>query len=190
MPRTPLQFKAMKEERQLAILEAALPLFAMNGVKGVSVDAIANKAKCSHGLIYHYYKNSQEIFDALLKSENYKSMYEKIFKNRKEMFDIDAFMDIISTLWDFLYLDTQSLCFLLIIINEEGSKSIETVLKNLVRRCQNQDVINGGDPSQLVEAFLNEIRGVIYPRLIDKKYNKPIPDFEIVFELFRKRARL
>ena len=190
MPRSSLQFKAMKEERQLQILEAALPLFALYGVKNVSVDAIATKAKCSHGLIYHYYKNSQEVFDTLLKSENYKLVSENLLKNRKEMTDYDAFKDIISTIWDFLYKDNDILSFLLIVINEEDPKSIFATLKNLIRRCQNQGLINGGEPEQLTEAFLNEVRGIIYPRLLDKKYNKPIPDLEIANELFRKRVRV
>ncbi len=190
MPRSPLQFKIMKEERQLQILEAALPLFALYGIKGVSIDAIATKAKCSHGLIYHYYKNSAEVYDTLLKSETYKIVYEKMHKNRKELSDFDALNDIISTIWDFLQEGTEVYCFVVLLINEEGNKSISSVLKNLIRRCQNQNLINGGDPEELTEAFLDTVRGIIYPRILDKKYNKPIPNCEIVNELFRKRVRV
>ena len=50
----------MKDERKLSILESALPLFAIYGKNDVSIDMICNKAKCSHGLVYHYFKNVEQ----------------------------------------------------------------------------------------------------------------------------------
>ena len=69
MPRTKEQFTEMKDERKSSILKAALPLFSIN--KKVSIDAICEKAKCSHGIIYHYYRNSDQVLQTLLKSELY-----------------------------------------------------------------------------------------------------------------------
>ena len=69
MPRTREQFSEMKEERRTAILNAALPLFSLG--KKVTIDMIAEKAKCSHGIVYHYYKNTDQVLEKLLKSPTY-----------------------------------------------------------------------------------------------------------------------
>ena len=90
MPRTPLQFQQMKDERKLSILESALPLFATNGKDSVSIDMICQKAKCSHGLAYHYFKNSEQIYSELLSSSTYKDLFSKlnVFDLSKEDMDI------------------------------------------------------------------------------------------------------
>ena len=77
----------MKDERKLSILESALPLFAIHG-KDISIDMICQKAKCSHGLAYHYFKNVDQIYNELLSSETYKSLYSSldIFDLTKDVF--------------------------------------------------------------------------------------------------------
>ena len=69
MPRTREQFSEMKDERRAAILNAALPLFSLG--QKVTIDMIADKAKCSHGIVYHYYTNTNQILEKLLKSSTY-----------------------------------------------------------------------------------------------------------------------
>ena len=61
MPRTLQQNKVIKDKRRNEILNAALELFVKNGFDTVSMDDIAKKIKCSHGLIYHYYTNKKDI---------------------------------------------------------------------------------------------------------------------------------
>ena len=69
MPRTFKDNERIKEERRAKILSTSLKLFATYGFDNVSMDMIAKKSKCSHGLMYHYFKDKNEII---------KSHYETI----------------------------------------------------------------------------------------------------------------
>jgi len=64
MPRTFKENEKVKEERRNRILNISLKLFANLGYENVSMDMIAKKAKCSHGLMYHYFKDKNEIIMA------------------------------------------------------------------------------------------------------------------------------
>ena len=55
------------EERRQMILEAARPLFAMNGFKGTSVREIAKAANVSEALLYKHFVSKQEIYNEILK---------------------------------------------------------------------------------------------------------------------------
>ena len=57
MPRRPEQFDQLKDERKASILKHALPLFALKPQKDITIDLISQSAKCSHGLVYHYFKS-------------------------------------------------------------------------------------------------------------------------------------
>ena len=54
------------EGRSAAILKAALETFAEEGYAAARMEDIAGKAGITKGLIYFYYKNKQELFEAVL----------------------------------------------------------------------------------------------------------------------------
>lgn len=56
-----------KDERRELILQAGLVTFCRMGYDGTNIDDIARESKCSHGLIYYYFKNKEEIFRELVK---------------------------------------------------------------------------------------------------------------------------
>ncbi len=68
MPKTQEQNSTLKEKRKNQIVVSALKVFCKNGYDGTTVNDIVKKAKCSHGLFYHYFKNKKEIFTAVLES--------------------------------------------------------------------------------------------------------------------------
>lgn len=63
MPRTSLDTNDIKKVRRAQIAEAALKVFSVKSFLGATMTDIAKEAKISHGLIYHYFKDKQEIFD-------------------------------------------------------------------------------------------------------------------------------
>ncbi len=75
MPKTVLQLNQLKEERKSEIVEAALKVFCEKGYSGATINDIAKKAKCSHGLFYHYFKSKKEIFDAVTETRGKHMMY-------------------------------------------------------------------------------------------------------------------
>lgn len=53
-------------ERRRQIMEAALPIFAERGFKGATNRDIAERASIAPGLIYHYFANKEDLFNAIL----------------------------------------------------------------------------------------------------------------------------
>ena len=53
-----------RDKRQL-ILDAAIKVFARKGYHGSRVSDIANEAGIAYGLVYHYFKNKEEVLDTI-----------------------------------------------------------------------------------------------------------------------------
>lgn len=66
-----------KEELKETILKAAKSLFLEKGVEKTSMRNIADKIEYSPGIIYHYFKDKNEIFHAL-HQEGFKMLGEKM----------------------------------------------------------------------------------------------------------------
>jgi len=56
--------RAGRDKRQL-ILDAAIKVFAHKGYHGSRVSDIANEAGIAYGLVYHYFKNKEEVLDTI-----------------------------------------------------------------------------------------------------------------------------
>lgn len=52
-----------KEKRREKIILSALKVFCEKGFHSTTVDDIVKKAKCSHGLFYHYFNSKKELFE-------------------------------------------------------------------------------------------------------------------------------
>ena len=68
MTKNRTQFDKQKEVRKQKIVECALKVFCEKGYDGSTINDIVKKAKCSHGLFYHYFENKKAIFDAVSES--------------------------------------------------------------------------------------------------------------------------
>jgi len=71
-PRTPQQFKKIREEKMTLIMDVALEHFATKGYFKTTISHIARHAKISKGLMYNYFENKE----ALLHSIIHKSVHE------------------------------------------------------------------------------------------------------------------
>ena len=69
MPRTTEQFELMRREREESILNAGLYFFATKGLETTTADMIAKMVNCSHGLLYHYYKTKEELYQAVIEKK-------------------------------------------------------------------------------------------------------------------------
>ena len=79
MPKTKEQFEQIRNDRINSILLVATDLFATKGYDGVNLDEVTKVAKCSHGLLYHYYKGKEQLYQAVLEKIVYPDM-NKFFK--------------------------------------------------------------------------------------------------------------
>ena len=96
MPRTTEQFEQMRREREQAILNAGLYLFATKGYELTTADSITKMVNCSHGLLYHYYKTKEELYQAVIEKKVRPIVYSVIADvdfNQKAKF---VFIDITS----------------------------------------------------------------------------------------------
>ncbi len=65
MPRTKEQFKVIREESRLLILNTALILFTRFGYEKTSVRMIAKEAGISQGLMYNYFDGKEALLKAI-----------------------------------------------------------------------------------------------------------------------------
>jgi AcrR family transcriptional regulator len=66
MPRTEEQFKALREQKRLHIMDTALELFAEKGFSSTSINMIATHASISKGLIYNYFESKEELIKTII----------------------------------------------------------------------------------------------------------------------------
>src|SRR5262245_15146311 len=65
MPRTAVQYQALRGESRARILEAALDVFARLGYEGASVRLIARQAGVAQGLLYNYFESKEQLLRAI-----------------------------------------------------------------------------------------------------------------------------
>ena len=183
MPRTKEQFSEMKDERKSSILKAALPLFSTN--KKVSIDAICEKAKCSHGIIYHYYRNTDQILETLLKSETYKSLLSSLFEEI-EGSSYEQIEHILYVLLDVSEKKFENVCYLNMIIKSKEKGSLFARLVKLVKEAQMSGLVVAGDPAQLVDSVFLLLKGLYLTFLLEKHPDIKVPSIETVMQLIRK----
>ena len=182
MPRTKEQFRAMKEEREAVILKTALPLFSLG--QKVTVDLIVEKAKCSHGIVYHYFKNTDQILEKLLKKPIYAELKQKLFNVEGSSYE--KISQIISVLLDVSKEKFENVCYLNMIIKENDKTSVRVFLTKLIRDGQISGTIIGGDPSQLVDSVFLLLKGTYLTFLLEKHPDIKVPSVETVMQLLRK----
>jgi AcrR family transcriptional regulator len=69
--------EAYRESLRQEILDAARPLFARDGYEATSIRKIAEKLKCSTGILYHYFEDKDEIMAALIR-ETFQRLLAKL----------------------------------------------------------------------------------------------------------------
>ena len=184
MPRTREQFSEMKDERLNSILRAALPLFSLYGKK-VSIDAISNRAKCSHGIVYHYFKNSEEIYQKLLASSTYVELNNRLL-TITEGSSYEKIEEIISVLLDISEDQIEKICYLNIIIKNRDKNSVFFKLARLVKEGQNSGKIIAGEPEEVVNTLFFVFKGIYLSFIEEKHPDIKVPSLENVMQLVRK----
>lgn len=79
------KFENLPDERQEAIVNAAVEAFGRNDYKGASTETIARKAGISKGLLFFYFKNKKELYLYLM---------ERLMEKVSDLVVDDAFYEI------------------------------------------------------------------------------------------------
>lgn len=180
----------MQEERKRSLLDAALFLFAIYGPENVSADMIAFKAKCSHGLLYHYFNGVEKIYQTLWNSQTNKELRAKLFSPRKNMLSYAKLTDIVKTLLEVTSHGREETCFALLALNEKGKGSLFELLTALARHGQKEGDVTGGDPSEMAKAFLLQMKGMYMDALLNEKGPRKAIPLDLAMNTFRRRSRI
>lgn len=188
MPRTSEQFKAIKDERKRLILEVSADLFALKDDKRVSVDQICSKANCSHGLIYHYFSNVDDIYKEILKNEIIKSLKEELSKSLKES-PLDGIKGIIYMISDYLKEDS-TISLVSVFLDDENKPSFKATLEALVKKGQKDKTISSGNPMDIVTSCYLIFKGYCQNKLLNRKSLLELPDKDVILGLFLRGSIL
>ena len=83
MPKIEEQKNTAQCDRKNQIVHAALKVFCEKGFDGATINDIVKKAKCSHGLFYHYFNSKNEIFNAVTeyRGKNMMDFLDEVIKS-------------------------------------------------------------------------------------------------------------
>lgn len=191
MPRKQEENQQLIDKRKENILRASLNLFSLYGYYAINMDDIANKAKCSRALVYHYFGNKEEIFYQLMqKISNFmrkitnsvdysktakECMYEIIDRLLFEMYEGPQKKDMPSILYLVLNLPLQREYLPKPKVKFDlhncpiGERNIYEVTYYLIKKGQEENDFLEGDVKEYTIALLSLIKGVAYNKIFIKK---------------------
>ncbi len=79
----------LADMRKNDLIISALKMFCKKGYHSTTINDIVKKAKCSHGLFYHYFKNKKELFDAVCETRGKSMMFflDKVLEEDSNFID-------------------------------------------------------------------------------------------------------
>ena len=199
MPRTKEQFEEIKNQRKQDILNHALYLFAIKGYSAVTMDEIANECKCSHGLIFHYFSNKENLFHDLMETvvdEIFKDIVSKIDVNQPTKF---VFVDSIEACLTALKNeDDRYACTIYLLLNLYLQRSVIPKPRNdkykkrtisslsLVEKGIKEGVFYENNAREMLIAVVSVLKGLAYNRInIGNKFI--CPKSEIITRMVLKK---
>lgn len=179
MPRSTEQFEQMRREREQAILNAGLYLFATKGYELTTADAITKMANCSHGLLYHYYKAKEDLYLAVIEKRVRPLVYSIIADVNFDQKAKFVFIDIASKFLKALKSENDEYAWsiaLLLDIHLQGviNPKVRHVEKNkklydqvfeLIEKGKAEGDFNESNSRELVVSLLALFKGLSYNRI-------------------------
>ncbi|MGM9857843.1 MAG: TetR/AcrR family transcriptional regulator [Bacilli bacterium] len=203
MPKTKQTYDQMKEDRRRSILKASLRLFAVRGYDAVRMDDIAKKCECSHGLLYHYYKDKEDIFHDLmnyLHSDVYRFnllIHEEKVSAKEQIIHIcDAIINIINgdedrffSFYMFTNIDYQKTLPPPPVRDGKGKihhKFFDDILKEIIIQGQKEGTVHKGDPKELTLLFHSLMYGMLFDKLKNKREKYSCPSSKAIQRILLK----
>lgn len=190
----------MKDERKNQIFSSALKLFASNGLAAIKISDIATDANFSQGLIYHYFKSKEEIFEKLISIAFEKLIFATKQLNEMKLPVIEKIELAYNGLMQNIIENKDSARYHLLIANSSSSTNIPQEVKTIIKKNHNipyeimQTIFETGqeegniimkNPKELSLLFWSVIRGLaIYKSIHGESFQ--VPDASIFLQMFKK----
>ena len=201
MPRTAEQFEAMRKEREESILNAGLYFFATKGYELTTADAIAKMVNCSHGLLYHYYKTKEELYQAVIEKKVRPIVFSIIGDidfTQKAKF---VFIDIINKFLKALKSENDEYAWaiaLLLDIHIQGvmnpkvkhvekSQKLYDQVFDLIEKGKSEGDFNDLSSKELVVSLLALFKGLSYNRIRVGHLKFICPKTEVILSMVLKK---
>lgn len=200
MPKTKEQCEQIRNERIDSILTVAAKEFAIKGYDAINLDEVTKNAKCSHGLLYHYFKNKEALYEAVLKYKVYPFgafVVKDVDFNQKAKFVVH---DIINSAFKILKSNNEERILNLYLLlnihlqkslrfikkNEEGHTLIFAKMKELINRGKEEGDFADTNTDELTICVLSLIKGVAFTRINIGYKRFTCPRSEIVMKMLLK----
>lgn len=181
MPRTDEQNQAIRDKRKTKITAAGIKLISIYGLNNVVVDDIAKEVGCSHGLFYHYYTKTEDLYAEIptfiLENKKicaYSAKYEPmaamspagvinlIAKNLEEL---PAYPSLVLHTAHIVFASKQSL---------KDFGYYDFCIKT-IEEGQKEGTIKDGDPEAMMSLFIDTVGGYISRCIREGREASPIP---------------
>lgn len=187
------QLHQIRDERKEQIMRAAIRVFARRGIFGTKMNMIATEAGISHGLLYHYFKSKDELFNTVVQWS-----MEEAHNGFNEIYDVPGTpIEKIRMLTNMILQEDDTPHFMLIQqartsegVPEEAKRIIEQYsidsfvdqLLPLFEEGQRADEIAPGDLEQLIACYLAVLAGLMTMKTQeDDSYE--LPDVELLLRI-------
>lgn len=186
-----------KENRKDQIIRTAIREFAKSGIRNSSIKDIAQKAEISPRTIYTYFSNKRELYGAVLlrglkilskeiqkipiaeddpaKSlESVKETYANFYHTHRDYFRIMMYLGF----HDIYEEVSPKMC-------QEISELVMQCIANvaeIIKKCQENGCVNGGDPRNLSWSLWSLFMGVGHINEAKHSLNVGKDDFEKLFD--------
>lgn len=184
-----------KEKRREEILEAGLNLFIRKGYAATKVSDIAKSVGMSVGLLFHYFKSKEKLYEELI-SLGISGPMSIMASN--DMEPLEFF--IATTKQIFNYIQTQPFTAKMFVLmsqayyNEAAPQSIKDMLLGfdiytpttmLIQKGQGNGTIREGDPYALAIAYWSAINGIA--EQVAMNADLPCPESDWIVDIIRRK---
>ena len=202
MPKTKEQCNKIKEKRRMDIIKTATTMFAFEKYENITTDRITDELKCSHGLFYHYFRNKEDLFEAVLenslivgkdytdaKREDGETAIQYLGKLVQNSIDILCKKDnyIVSCLYLILNIRLQLDNIPQTASNIRYGQLVDAKLKGIIEEGQKEGSMFEGDIEKYAICIIAIFKGLLYNRLLVGASRFVCPDKQMIMNVVEVR---
>lgn len=184
-----------KEKRRQEIMDAGLDLFIHRGFSATKISDIAKKAGMSMGLLFHYFKSKEHLYEELIR---YGISGPNTIMSGDISDPLEFFQNSAEQIFEYASKEpTIAKMFILMkqaAYNDAAPESVKKLLKDdnairhsagVIKAGQQAGTIRDGDPGALAVAFWAAVQGVCEELALHPCM--PCPDANWIVDIIRRK---